>query len=161
MATKHRSQGRSTEDRLLDDANVALIDALQRDGRLSIAELGRRIGLSPPAVAERLKRLEDEGVIRGYHAEIDPQKLGYSLGVVIRIRPAPRQLADVAALARDTPEVVECHRVTGDDCYVMTAYVRDVAHLETVIDAFAAYGQTTSAIMQSSPVPRRGLSLPM
>jgi Lrp/AsnC family transcriptional regulator, leucine-responsive regulatory protein len=78
--------------------------------------------------------------------------------VAIRIRPAPRQLAAVAALARDTPEVVECHRVTGDDCFVMTAYVRDVEHLETVIDQFAAYGQTTSSIMQSSPVPRRGVS---
>ena len=88
-----------------------------------------------------------------------PRRLGYSFGVVIRIRPNPRQLADVAALARDTPEVIECHRVTGEDCYVMTAYVRDVEHLETVIDEFAAYGQTTSAIMQSAPVPRRGLSL--
>jgi Lrp/AsnC family leucine-responsive transcriptional regulator len=63
----------------------------------------------------------------------------------------------VAQLARDTPEVVECHRVTGDDCYVMTAHVRDVMHLEEVIDQFAAYGQTTTAIMQSSPVPRRAL----
>jgi Lrp/AsnC family leucine-responsive transcriptional regulator len=77
---------------------------------------------------------------------------------MIRIRPAPRQLAEVAALARDTPEVIECHRVTGDDCYVATAYVRDVEHLEAIIDEFAAYGQTTSSIMQSSPVPRRGIT---
>ena len=79
--------------------------------------------------------------------------------MIIRIRPNPRQLADVKQLARDTPEVVECHRVTGEDCYVMTAHVRDVEHLETVIDHFAAYGTTTSSIMQSAPVPRRGLSL--
>ena len=79
---------------------------------------------------------------------------------MIRIRPAPRQIAAVAQLARDTPEVLECHRVTGDDCYVMTAYVRDVEHLEQVIDQFVAYGQTTSSIMQSSPVPRRGLAPP-
>jgi Lrp/AsnC family transcriptional regulator, leucine-responsive regulatory protein len=77
--------------------------------------------------------------------------------VHIRIRPAPRQLADVAELARTTDEVVECHRVTGDDCFVMIAYVRDVEHLEALIDRFAAYGQTTSSIMQSSPVPRRAV----
>ncbi len=149
-----------TEVALLDETNLRLLEELQRDARTSLAELGRRVGLSSPAVAERLKRLESEGVISGYRAEVSPRSLGYSLGVVIRIRPAPRQLADVARLAQDTPEVVECHRITGDDCYTMTAYVRDVEHLETVIDQFAAYGQTTTAIMQSSPVPRRGLKPP-
>jgi Lrp/AsnC family leucine-responsive transcriptional regulator len=143
-----------------DSTNLRLIDELQRNARLSLAELGRRVGLSSPAVADRLKRLEDDGVITAYRAEVNPRKLGYTLGVIIRIRPAPRQIAAVAQLARDTPEVLECHRVTGDDCYVMTAYVRDVEHLEQVIDQFVAYGQTTSSIMQSSPVPRRGLAAP-
>ena len=76
----------------------------------------------------------------------------------LRVRPTPRQLKGVADLARQCEEVVECHRVTGDDCYVITAYVRDVEHLEELIDRFAAYGQTTTAIMQSSPVPRRSLA---
>jgi Lrp/AsnC family transcriptional regulator, leucine-responsive regulatory protein len=143
---------------LLDPTNLRLLAELQSDARMSLAELGRRVGRSSPAIAERIKRLEAAGVIRGYHADIDPRRLGYTLGVVIRIRPAPRQLAAVADLARDTAEVIECHRVTGDDCYVITAYVRDVEHLETVIDQFAAYGQTTSSVMQSSPVPRRGVS---
>jgi Lrp/AsnC family transcriptional regulator, leucine-responsive regulatory protein len=143
---------------LLDATNRKLLEELQADARLSLAELGRRVGMSSPAVAERLKRLEREGVITAYRAEVDPRKLGYGLGVAIRIRPAPRQLAQVAELARQTPEVVECHRVTGDDCYLLTAYVRDVEHLEAVIDEFAAYGQTTSSVMQSSPVPRRGLA---
>jgi Lrp/AsnC family transcriptional regulator, leucine-responsive regulatory protein len=147
-----------TDGFLLDALNLELLAALQADARVSHAELGRRVGLSSPAVTERIKRLEAAGVIRGYHADVDPRLVGYTLGVAIRIRPAPRQLAAVAQLARDTPEVIECHRVTGDDCYVMTAYVRDVEHLEQVIDAFAAYGQTTSAIMQSSPVPRRGIA---
>jgi Lrp/AsnC family leucine-responsive transcriptional regulator len=149
-----------TDDALLDPTNRRLLEELQADGRMSLAELGRRIGLSSPAVAERLRRLQDEGVITGFRAEVDPRRLGLSLGVILRIRPAPRQLAAVADLARDTPEVVECHRVTGEDCYVMTAYVRDVVHLEELIDAFAAYGQTTSAIMQSSPVSRRAVSMP-
>jgi Lrp/AsnC family leucine-responsive transcriptional regulator len=143
---------------LLDPVNLRLLEELQADARTSLAELGRRVGLSSPAVGERMRRLEQEQVIAGYRAEVDPRKLGYGLGVVIRIRPAPRQLAHVAELARRTDEIVECHRVTGDDCYVMTAHVRDVTHLEAVIDQFAAYGQTTTSIMQSSPVPRRALS---
>lgn len=159
MTANQRPQATFTDDSVLDETHLSLLRELQRDARLSIAELGRRVGLSSPAVAERIKRLESEGVVLGYHAEINPRSLGYSLGVIIRIRPHPRQLAAVATLAREAPEVIECHRVTGEDCYVMTAYVRDVEHLETVIDQFAAYGQTTSAIMQSAPVPRRGLSL--
>jgi Lrp/AsnC family leucine-responsive transcriptional regulator len=158
MPSNERWTGEFAEGGLLDATNRRLLEELQADARLSLAELGRRIGMSSPAVAERLKRLEREGVISAYRAEVDPRKLGYALGVVIRIRPAPRQLAQVAELARQAPEVVECHRVTGDDCFVMTAYVRDVEHLETVIDEFAAYGQTTTSIMQSSPVPRRGLA---
>jgi Lrp/AsnC family leucine-responsive transcriptional regulator len=159
MPTKASSRTPIADDRLLDAANLALLAELSADARLSIAELSRRVGLSAAAVGERLRRLEAEAVILGYHAEINPAKLGYTLGVVIRLRPAPRQLAAVAELAAQTPEVVECHRVTGDDCYVMTAYVRDVTHLEEVIDAFAAYGQTTSSIMQSAPVRRRGPAL--
>lgn len=138
-----------------DEVDLRLLSELQQDARVSNAELGRRVGLSAPAVADRLRRLEDDGVIRGYHAEVDPRKLGYALGVLIRIRPAPHNIGPVADLARQCTEVVECHRVTGDDCYVMTAHVRDVEHLEELIDRFVAYGQTTTSIMQSSPVPRR------
>jgi Lrp/AsnC family transcriptional regulator, leucine-responsive regulatory protein len=146
-------------DQLTDATNMRLLDELQRDARLSLAELGRRVGLSSPAVADRLKRLEDGGAITGYRADVNPSTFGYSLGVIIRVRPALRQIAAVAKLAQETPEVVECHRVTGDDCYVMTAYVRDVTHLEEVIDRFVSYGQTTTSIMQSSPVPRRALGI--
>ena len=157
MPAKSRSNARNAEDVLIDATNRRLLAELQRDARMSLAELGRRVGLSSPAVTERLRRLEQEGVITGYRAEVDPRRLGYGLGVIIRSRPAPRMLAQVAELARQTPEVVECHRVTGDDCFVMTAFVRDVVHLEEVIDRFAACGQTTTSVMQSSPVPRRPL----
>jgi Lrp/AsnC family transcriptional regulator, leucine-responsive regulatory protein len=143
----------------LDDANLRLLAELQQDARLSFAELGRRVGLSSPAVAERIARLEETGVITGYRTEVDPRAVGYTLGVVIRIRPAPRELHKVAELAQRTPEVVECHRITGEDCYFMKAYVRDVDHLEEVIDQFAVYGQTTSSIMQSSPVRARSVPL--
>jgi Lrp/AsnC family transcriptional regulator, leucine-responsive regulatory protein len=151
VATNRRGNG-------LDDANRQLLRHLQADARLSNAELGRRVGLSAPAVADRLARLEADGTITGYHAEVDPAALGYSLGVVLRIRPAPRELRKVADLAQRTPEIVECHRITGDDCYFMRGLVRDVEHLEELIDRFAVYGQTTTSIVQSSPVPRRAIS---
>jgi Lrp/AsnC family transcriptional regulator, leucine-responsive regulatory protein len=150
---------RQNNENGVDDANRRLLAELQSDARLSFAELGRRVGLSSPAVAERVGRLEETGVITGYRAAIDPRALGFTLGVIIRIRPAPRELPKVAELARTTPEVVECHRITGEDCFFIKAYVRDVEHLEEVIDQFVIYGQTTSSIMQTSPVPARGLPL--
>jgi Lrp/AsnC family leucine-responsive transcriptional regulator len=159
MALNRRPSWQSTDHPLLDEANRRLLSELQDDARLTLAELGRRVGLSSPAVAERLQRLEHDGVILGYHAQIDPRALGFALTAVIRIRPAPRQLHNVAALARARPEIVDCRRITGDDCFVMTAHVRSVEHLEEVIDEFAAYGQTTTSIVQSSPVPHRGVDL--
>jgi Lrp/AsnC family leucine-responsive transcriptional regulator len=148
-----------TNTELVDETNRKLLFELQEDARLSLAELGRRVGLSAPAVAERLQRLEDAEVITGYRAEIDPRALGYELAAVIRIRPIPRQLPKVAQLARDTPEVVECQRITGEDCYVMRLHVRSVEHLEEVLDRFVLFGQTTTSIVQSSPVPRRSFAV--
>ena len=148
-----------TETPTLDAISLRLLEELQHDARLSLAELGRRVGLSSPAVAERLQRLEAAGVIRGYHADVDPRALGYSLTVVIRIRPAPRELAKVADLARATPEVVECQRITGDDCFFIKAHVRDVEHMEELIDRFNPYGVTTTSIAQSAPVPPRPIAV--
>jgi Lrp/AsnC family transcriptional regulator, leucine-responsive regulatory protein len=151
--------GRQNGGSAIDETNLRLLEELQGDARLTLAELGRRVGLSSPAVAERLARLEGAGVITGYRASVDPRALGLSLTVVIRVRPAPGQLRNVAELAQETAEVVECNRVTGDDCYFMRAHVRDVEHLEEVIDRFVVLGQTTTSIVQSSPVPWRPLPL--
>jgi Lrp/AsnC family leucine-responsive transcriptional regulator len=159
MPVNARNNGRNAEGAQIDETNRRLLAELQADARLSLAELGRRVGLSSPAVAERLQRLEQAGVLRGYHADVDPRALGYSLSAVIRVRPAPGQLQNVAELSRRTPEVTECHRITGEDCFFMKADVRDVGHLEEVIDHFVALGQTTTSIVQSSPVPGRGLAL--
>jgi Lrp/AsnC family transcriptional regulator, leucine-responsive regulatory protein len=153
MATEAKANG------LLDPTNLRLLAELQADARLSQAELGRRVGLSAPAVAERLARLEREQVITAYRADVSPRALGYAFGAVLRIRPAPRQIPKVADVARQTPEVVECHRVTGEDCFWMKLHVRTVEHLEEVIDRFTPYGQTTTSIIQSSPVPGRGVEL--
>jgi len=144
------------ENGLLDPTNRRILLELQSDARLSLAELGRRVGLSAPAVGERLSRLERDGTV-GYRVDVDPRALGYAFAAVLRMRPAPRQIPKVAGVARDTPEVVECHRVTGEDCFYMKLHVRSVEHLEEVIDRFTPYGQTTTSIIQSSPVPPRGL----
>ena len=146
-------------DRPLDATNRRLLAELQGDGRLSLAELGRRVGLSPPAVGERLAALEADGTIVGYRVELDPRRLGLPLSAVIRIRPAPGQLANVAAAAQATPEVVACDRITGEDCFLLRAHLRDVDHLERVIDRFVALGQTTTSIVQSSPVGARAIAL--
>ena len=159
MPSNQRSKAPKTNDSDIDEIDRRIVVEVQAEGRLTMAELGRRAGLSAPAVTERLQRLEQRGVIRGYHADVDPRALGLSLGAVIRIRPAPGQLKNVADAAVATPEVVECTRITGEDCYIMRANVRDVEHLEEVIDRFAVLGQTTTSIVQSSPVPPRGLAL--
>lgn len=157
MPSIQRAFGAVADDSALDDTNRALLSELQRDARLSLAELGRRVGLSAPAVAERLQRLERDGVIRGYRAEIDPAALGFGLSAIIRVRPMPRQLQRIADLARETPEIVECHRITGEDCYLIKAHIRSMGHLEEILDALAPYGQTTTSIVQSSPVEGRGI----
>jgi len=159
VLSNRRQNGRVTDAARLDVVNLRLVAELQEDARVSNAELGRRVGLSAPAVAERIARLQEAGVITGYHAAVDPGALGFSLTAILRIRPAPRELPKVADLARRTPEVVECHRITGEDCFFMKLHVRDVVHLEEVIDAFAFYGQTTTSILQTSPVPRRGVAV--
>ena len=145
---------------VLDASNLRILEELSQEARLSLAELGRRVGLSAPAVAERVARLEAEGVITGYRAQVDPRALGLHLGVVIRVRPAARMIDKVAAVAREAHEVVLCERITGDDCFWMRAHVRDVDHLEDLIDRFTPFGQTTTSVVQSAPVPRRPPALP-
>ncbi len=132
---------------------------LQEDARLSLASsAGGSTSRHPPSPSGS-SGSSSEGVIRGYRAEIEPRALGLSLSAVIRVRPAPGQLQSIAERAQKTTEVVECHRITGEDCYFMKAHVRDVEHLEEVIDRFAALGQTTTSIVQSSPVMGRGIAL--
>jgi Lrp/AsnC family leucine-responsive transcriptional regulator len=144
------------ESNLLDDVNRRVLQELQADGRIGMAELGRRIGMSAPAVAERVQRLERAGVIAGYRAEIDPRAVGFPVAAVVRIRPAPGQLQRIPEVARDTPEVVECYRITGEDCYLIKLYLRAIDDLEDVLDRFTPYGLTTTSIIHSAPVPRRG-----
>ena len=139
----------------LDEIDARLLEALIDNARLSLAELGRRVGLSSPSVSERLKRLEEAGVITGYSIEIDPAALGLPLAAWLRIRPMPGQLKKVAEILRGLPEVVECNRVTGEDCFLARAHVGSVEDLEALIDEIIPYAMTNTSIIQSSPVPRR------
>lgn len=145
---------------LRDSRNLGLLRLLREDPRISISELARRIGMSAPAVRERVLRLEEAGIIRGYTVELDPVALGYPLCAFVRVRPAPGQLPKVVELARRLPQVSECHRVTGDDCFVLKVHLSGLEQLDELIDQFLAHGQTTTSLVQSTPVPSRGLPLP-
>jgi Lrp/AsnC family leucine-responsive transcriptional regulator len=144
----------------LDRTNARLLEELRRDPRLTMAELGRRVGLSSPAVTERVRRLEEAGTITGYRLDLDPAALGLPLAVYIRVRPSPGQLTRVAELARAIPEVVECHRITGEDCFILKVHLPAVDQLDRLLDRFLLYGATTTSIIQSSPVPLRPPPLP-
>jgi Lrp/AsnC family leucine-responsive transcriptional regulator len=157
MATYQKQVSTNGYETLLDDTNRRVLEELQADARLSMAELGRRVGLSAPAVAERVQRLEQGGVITGYRAEIDPRAIGYPIAAVVRVRPATRQLPKIPEIARDTPEVVECHRITGEDCFFVKLHLRSIEDLEEILDRFVLYGQTTTSIVHSSPVAPRPL----
>jgi Lrp/AsnC family leucine-responsive transcriptional regulator len=119
-------------------------------------ELARRVGLSPPAVAERLRRLEDSGVLT-YRAEVDPRALGYAIGAIVRVSPSTRDLHVIPEIARGLPEVTECYRVTGDDCYFMRVHLRSIDDLEPILDRFTPHGRTTTSIVHSAPIPPRPL----
>ena len=158
MATNTRSaRPPAYEPPLLDDVNRRILQELQTDARLTMAELGRRVSHSAPAVADRVARLERAGVITGYRAQLDPKALGYPIAVVVRIRPASQKLHRIPEVAAEIPEIVECRRITGEDCYAIDLHLRSMDDLEAILDRFVAYGQTTTSIVHSSPVPRRPL----
>ena len=147
------------EAQLLDATNLRILKELQADARLTMAELGRRVSLSPPAVADRVQRLERAGVINGYHAAVDPKAIGYPIAAVVRVRPASRQLHKIPEVARELPEVVECYRITGDDCFFLKLHLHSIDDLEEILDRFVAHGQTTTSIIHSAPVANRPLPL--
>jgi len=149
-----------TSELLTDARNVQILGLLRDDPRINISELARRVGMSAPAIRERIQRLEEAKVIVGYRLEIDPRALGYSVGVFVRIRPAPGKLPKIIELAQRLPEVTECHRITGEDCFILRIYLQSLDELDRILDQFLAYGQTTTSLVQSSPVPPRGLPLP-
>jgi len=145
---------------ILDATNLAILRELLDEPRLAMSELARRVDMSAPAVAERVQRMQEAGVIRGARLDLDQSALGLGITAFVRVRPMPGQLQAISELARKTPEVVECHRVTGEDCFIMKVLVGRVELLEAVLDEILRYGNTTSSIVQSTPVPLRAPPLP-
>lgn len=141
--------------KLLDELGWRILRELQENARLSLAELGRRVGLSTAAVLERVRRMEEERIILGYHAELDRAKAGMSITAFIRISVQGEALKNAIAVAETLDEVLECHRVTGTDSFVMKVGVASIEHLQNLFDHFSPYVATTTSIVLSSPVVRR------
>jgi Lrp/AsnC family transcriptional regulator, leucine-responsive regulatory protein len=139
---------------LIDDIARKLLDELQKDARLSYAELGRRIGLSPSATSERLRNLEEAGVIRGYRAEIDPSSLGLSVTAIIRMACDGEQYRRFVTFLETCEEVRECHHVTGGDALMIKVLLGSIEELEQLVMKFLRFGVPTTSIVLSSPLTR-------
>jgi Lrp/AsnC family transcriptional regulator, leucine-responsive regulatory protein len=144
----------------LDSIAWKILENLQNNARISFAELGRKVGLSTPAVAERVRRLEEVGVVTGYHASVDMAKLGVPIHVLIRltIPGGELQITRTVGAVREFPETSRCHRITGDESFVIEAHLVSVHHLEALLDKLSAYGATATSTILSSPVERREYS---
>jgi Lrp/AsnC family leucine-responsive transcriptional regulator len=139
----------------LDGADHQILNALNDNARISMADLGRFLGMSPQSAADRLRRLEDLGVIAGFTVKLDREMLGLAVGAYVRVRPAMGELPRVTTLLAEIPEIVECDRITGDDCFIAKVFVARIEDLERVIDRLIPYAQTNTSIIQSSPVRLR------
>jgi Lrp/AsnC family transcriptional regulator, leucine-responsive regulatory protein len=141
---------------VLDDVNLTILRELAADPRLGMSALARRVGMSPPAVTERVQRLTEDGVI-GFRLEVDPAALGLPVAAYVRVRPTAGQLSKVAQLAQRLPEVSECHRITGEDCFLLKVHAASIGALEETLDRFLLFGQTVSSLVVSTPVEPRPL----
>ena len=139
----------------LDEADAKIVEALIRDGRMSLKDLAAHAGLSSPGVSERIRRLQERGVIRGFSVEIDPKALGYSLQAIVRIRPLPGKLHIVRQLIQEIPEFCECDKVTGDDCFIARLAVPSIEQLDDILDVIADKAETSTSIVKSQPIRRR------
>ena len=140
---------------MIDDIDRKILKELQTDARISYAELGRRVGLTTPAVIERVRKLEDAGIITGYRAGIDTSKVGFPITAFIRMSITGVDYSHIIEVAEESNEVLECHRGTGGDSFIMKVAVSSVEHLQEVIDRLTPYGITTTTIVLSSPVRRK------
>ena len=140
---------------MLDELDRRILEILAANARVSLKELALEAGLSSPSAAERLRKLEERGVINGFTVSVNPARLGYPLQAVVRVRPMPGMLHIVEKLIQETPEIVEGDKSTGDDCFVAKLLVRDMGELDTILDRIAEKAQTNTSIVKSTPVKRR------
>ena len=144
-------------ERLLDNTGWQILGELQGNARLTFNELGRRVNLSAPAAAERVRRMEEAGIITGYRAEVNPQKVGFALSAFLRVEAPGVNHARIGALAEGAPEVLECHHVTGAESFLMRVVLTGTDHLQDLLYRLARWGSPTTSIVLSSPVPKRGV----
>jgi Lrp/AsnC family leucine-responsive transcriptional regulator len=144
----------------LDETNRLLLRELHADPRVTMSALARKVGMSAPAVTERVQRMQRAGVITGFSMSVDPAALGLPVTAFVRVRPAARQLARIADLAESMEQVSECHRITGEDCFLVKVHAATIPELEETLDRFLMYGQTVSSIVVTTPVPPRPLPVP-
>lgn len=145
----------ASEMQAVDDIDRAMIEALAGNSRISLKELAQAVGLSSPSAAERLRRLEDRGVVTLFTIDLDPAAIGYPLQAIVRVRPLPGQLHIVERIIQDTPEFIECDKVTGEDCFVARLVVRSMGELDSILDKVAERAETNTSMIKSSPVKRR------
>ena len=145
-------------DKLLDNIGRQILKSLQENARISFSELGRRVGLSSPAVAERVHRMEEAGYIKEYRAIVDQEKLGFPITAFIRVTAVAGKMKEADEMARSIPEVIEGHHLTGADGFILKVVVASMGHLEEVINQMSNYGQTTTSVVLSSPVESRVLT---
>ncbi|MGC4937065.1 Lrp/AsnC family transcriptional regulator [Kribbella sp. DT2] len=144
---------------MMDELNTQLLTELTADPRLRTTELARRLGVSAPTVRERVTRLEESGVIRGYRLDLDPAALGLPVAAWVRLKPGPGQIPRIIELAQATPEIVECHRISGEDCFLIRVQVPAIDALEGLLDKLNVHGSTNSSFVVSTPVPPRAVPL--
>jgi Lrp/AsnC family transcriptional regulator, leucine-responsive regulatory protein len=150
-----RSASVSAPPTVLDETDRALLAALAEDARQPVSELAKRVGLSAPSTAERVRRLDAQGVIERFTVQLDPRALGYTLQAIVRVKPLPGQLHLVEEVLRRIPEFVECDKVTGDDCFICRLYLRTIDQLDEILAKVTERAETSTAIVKSTPVPRR------
>ncbi|WP_433725291.1 Lrp/AsnC family transcriptional regulator [Actinoplanes sp. CA-051413] len=147
-----------TVDPTIDRTDWRLLEELQRDGRASYADLARVVAMSPSAVAERVRRMEEAGVIAGYRAVVDPERVGLQIMAMVRLRYPTGNYRPFHALLDTTPEIIEAHHVTGEDCFVLKVLTRSMRHLEEVTGRISGLGAVTTSVVYSSPLPGRALA---
>ncbi|PZW64411.1 Lrp/AsnC family leucine-responsive transcriptional regulator [Pseudomonas sp. URMO17WK12:I1] len=140
---------------MTDEIDQQLIVALTEDSRRSLKALAQISGLSSPSVAERLRKLEEKGVLKGYGVDVDPRAFGYQLQAIVRIRPLPGQLHEVERQIQATPQFTECDKVTGEDCFIARLLVRSMEQLDEILDHINVYALTNTAIVKKTTVKRR------
>ncbi|VWC12043.1 AsnC family transcriptional regulator [Burkholderia aenigmatica] len=160
MPMNQRSGNADMSNGELDRLDLSILEALQENARMPLSEVGRRIGLSQPATSERVKRLEERGIIAGYGARIDPAALGLGMMAIIRLKTTHEHIKPALRAFAEMPHVIEVHRMTGEDCFLLKVLVPTPGQLETIVDAIARFGAvTTSLVLRSEPAKPLGKAL--